>query len=94
MCTRTNVRTFRGIEVETTQISGEEDRTFLSPLQARELAARLQDDYDGPIPEPQMYIHPTTGDEVLEVWTSMFDSHIYHLNDEGYYNVTELGWDD
>lgn len=96
MCTRVKVRTIGGIEIETTEFSGDGEggQVFLTPLQAAEFASRFQDGNDGHLPEPQVYTHPTTGAEVLEVWEDHFDSHIFHLNDEGYYNVTELSWDD
>ena len=95
MCTRMVVRSIHGIELETTQFSGEEEGPiFLDLTQAKEFSARIADEYVNGLPEPQVYIHPTTGAEVLEVWEDHYDSHIFHLNTHGYYDVTELALDD
>lgn len=96
MCTRTSVRTMGGLEIETTQFSGEGQTgsVWMTVLQAQEFCARFQDEDCNGLPEPQVYTHPTTGAEVLEVWEDYYDSHIFHLNDEGLYDVTDLSWDD
>jgi hypothetical protein len=100
MCVRTRVRSIHGLEFETTQFSGDSSQpTYLSRLQAAEFAARLSDDEgedfaQEAIPLPSMYIHPTSGGEVLEYWTSSSRSIIFHLNEEGFYDVSELCWDE
>lgn len=96
MCTRIRVRSIHGIELETTQFSGEGENggTFFTPMQAAEFCARVADEYDSGLPEPQIIKHPTTDCDVLEVWEDHFDSHIFHLNNEGLFDVSELSWDD
>lgn len=100
MCVRTQIRTIHGVEVETTQFSGEGyQRTYFTRIQAQEFCARLADEPPNDLPEPQMYTHPTTGAEVLEVWEDYTDSHIFHhstfqLESEDLYDVTDLSWDD
>ena len=95
MCTRITVRSIHGLEFETTQFSGEGyERTYFTRTQALEFCARFADEDCNGLPEPQVIKHPTTDADVLEVWEDSYDSHLFHLNDEGLYDVSELSWDE